>query len=98
MRLESVLGEKDKLFQGHNGAEGNTDDGTYTNVLWWCNIDAIYMAFQIILWYYQDKCPNYDVTIVYIYTFIFMHLADAFIQSDLQVIIFFLSVPVFPGN
>ncbi len=39
------------------------------------------------------------------FTFTFMHLADAFIQSDLQYIIhgytfffFFLSVCVFPGN
>ncbi len=33
-------------------------------------------------------------------TFTFMHLADAFIQSDLQCIqvIHFLSVHVFPGN
>ncbi len=31
------------------------------------------------------------------FTFTFMHLADAFIQSDLQVI-HFLSVCVFPGN
>ncbi len=74
--------------------------GAIVKLLWIVeyNIDAIYMVFQIILWYYQDKCPNYDVTIVYIFTFIFMHLADAFIQSDLQVIHFFLSVPVFPGN
>ncbi len=28
----------------------------------------------------------------------FTHLADAFIQSDLQCIIHFLSVCVFPGN
>ncbi len=37
----------------------------------------------------------------YIFTFTFMHLADAFIQSDLQCIQdihFFLSVCVFPGN
>ncbi len=34
-----------------------------------------------------------------VYTFTFMHLADAFIQSDcIQVIHFFLSVHVFPGN
>ncbi len=34
------------------------------------------------------------------FTFTFMHLADAFIQSDLQCIqaIHFLSVHVFPGN
>ncbi len=36
----------------------------------------------------------------FIFTFTFMHLADAFIQSDLQCIqaIHFLSVCVFPGN
>ncbi len=36
----------------------------------------------------------------YTFTFTFMHLADAFIQSDLQCIqaIHFLSVCVFPGN
>ncbi len=36
-----------------------------------------------------------------IFTFTFMHLADAFIQSDLQciqAILFVLSVHVFPGN
>ncbi len=39
--------------------------------------------------------------IIYLYIYItFMHLADAFIQSDLQCIqaIHFLSVCVFPGN
>ncbi len=40
---------------------------------------------------------------VYDITFTFMHLADAFIQSDLQehsgyTCFFFLSVCVFPGN
>ncbi len=37
---------------------------------------------------------------IYIFTFTFMHLADAFIQSDLQCIqvIHLLSVYVFPGN
>ncbi len=36
----------------------------------------------------------------YIYITFFMHLADAFIQSDLQCIqaIYLLSVCVFPGN
>ncbi len=41
------------------------------------------------------------IYIQYVYIFTFMHLADAFIQSDLQcieAIHFFLSVHVFPGS
>ncbi len=44
--------------------------------------------------------PIYLFLIHHIFTFTFMHLADAFIQSDLQCIqvIHLLSVCVFPGN
>ncbi len=43
----------------------------------------------------RSVCINADI-----FTFMFMHLADAFIQSDLQCIqaIHFLSVYVVPGN
>ncbi len=43
---------------------------------------------------------NLTTTLLTINTFTFMHLADAFIQSNLQVAgyKFFLSVCVFPGN
>ncbi len=42
------------------------------------------------------------ITVDLHFTFTFMHLADAFIQSDLQyiqsIIFFFFFVHVFPGN
>ncbi len=46
---------------------------------------------------YEILCPNSQ----YSFTFTFMHLADAFIQSDLhciQVTVLHLSALVFPGN
>ncbi len=46
--------------------------------------------------------PKEGLFLFFTFTFTFMHLADAFIQSDLQCIqaihFFFLSVCVFPGN
>ncbi len=50
---------------------------------------TVYPSFDS--YFQQDNAP---------FTFTFMHLADAFIQSDLQSIqvIHFLSVCVFPGN
>ncbi len=46
---------------------------------------------------YQSKVA---LSVTFIFTFTFMHLADAFIQSELQSIqaIYFLSVCVFPGS
>ncbi len=52
----------------------------------------------------SDLLVNVDKALIvryFTFTFTFMHLADAFIQSDLQCIQamhFFLSVCVFPGN
>ncbi len=45
-------------------------------------------------------CKYTGLFSMYIFTFTFMHLADAFIQSDLQCIqvIHVLSACVFPGN
>ncbi len=47
-----------------------------------------------------NTLPLYYLILLVTFTFTFMHLADAFIQSDLQCIhaIHFLSVCVFPGN
>ncbi len=56
----------------------------------------IYIKIQ----FEPGKFEKFDTEWLYIYTFTFMHLADAFIQSNLQCIqvIIFLSVCVFPGN
>ncbi len=44
--------------------------------------------------------PSNSIFFIHLCTFTFMHLADAFMQSNLQsiqAILFFLSVCVFPG-
>ncbi len=57
--------------------------------------DAVYTGYGG-----HDKSPTVSRCLILFMTFTFMHLADAFIQSDLQCIqvIHFLSVCVFPGN
>ncbi len=51
----------------------------------------------LICWLERNIC---EFVSVFFFTFTFMHLVDAFIQSDLQSIqaIHFISVCVFPGN
>ncbi len=52
------------------------------------------------LLYHKQKSYLFGI-LLFTFTFTFMHLADAFIQSDLQLhsgYTFFSSVFVFPGN
>ncbi len=74
----------------------------------WCEKKPISCTMWIMMWLYQNELgpiglPHleiHEITFYFFKTFTFMHLADAFIQSDLQLHsgYTFSLVCVFPGN
>ncbi len=63
----------------------------------WNAMRYVSVTFYHLGWAYALPTKMYLTLLQSVLTFTFMHLADAFIQSDLQVI-HFLSVCVFPEN
>ncbi len=72
--------------------EGQPERNTHTHTYTYTHLDNVYNVHM----------PKFSCYMIYVFTFTFTHLADAFIQSDLHCIQVtvstFLSALAFPGN